>query len=424
MSTRSMRNKRKKLRKKRRRQHNYEGADRLLGENVRAKLQRTEGNTSLPPETPSAPSLTRQQQDANSLDALFRTSTELTLSQVGERALSWLLRPVTVERFLSEYYETKPLLVRAKSNKPVGSLLSKEVIFAWIKEGKLNLSEDLTLTRYVDGSRETVTPSDPSTADFDYIRDMYAKQQCSLRLLRPSQFSDALYRIVASLEAFFCCCGGSNAYLTPAGSQGFAPHYDDIDAFVVQVEGRKTWTVYRPYKGEDEQLRQLFPRLPRHSSADFTQDQVAQLHVAYETELCPGDVLYLPRGVVHQAKAPTDTHSLHVTISTGQKNTWGDLLAMALPNVIQGVIRYVMQTDLLFVSVYVLEYRVYLLRRLIFHYSDGNKDTEHLRRRYVREGVDKAATQRINSRGIVCPSTSWSSWASCIPIKPITRAER
>lgn len=36
----------------------------------------------------------------------------------------------------------------------------------------------------------------------------------------------------------------SNAYLTPPGSQGFAPHYDDIDAFIMQLEGAKAWKVY------------------------------------------------------------------------------------------------------------------------------------------------------------------------------------
>ena len=38
----------------------------------------------------------------------------------------------------------------------------------------------------------------------------------------------------------------SPSYLTPAGSQGFAPHYDDIEAFVLQLEGRKEWKLYSP----------------------------------------------------------------------------------------------------------------------------------------------------------------------------------
>ena len=34
---------------------------------------------------------------------------------------------------------------------------------------------------------------------------------------------------------------GANVYLTPAGCQGFSPHYDDINAFVLQLEGEKRW---------------------------------------------------------------------------------------------------------------------------------------------------------------------------------------
>ena len=41
------------------------------------------------------------------------------------------------------------------------------------------------------------------------------------------------------LQELFGTCVGSNTYLTPAGTQGFAPHYDDIEAFVLQLEGKK-----------------------------------------------------------------------------------------------------------------------------------------------------------------------------------------
>ena len=37
-----------------------------------------------------------------------------------------------------------------------------------------------------------------------------------------------------------------SSYLTPAHSQGFAPHYDDIEAFVLQLEGKKHWRLYSP----------------------------------------------------------------------------------------------------------------------------------------------------------------------------------
>ena len=47
-------------------------------------------------------------------------------------------------------------------------------------------------------------------------------------------------------------------YLTPAGSQGFAPHYDDIEAFVLQLEGKKHWRLYSPRNKEEV--------LPRFSS--------------------------------------------------------------------------------------------------------------------------------------------------------------
>ncbi|KAI6657455.1 hypothetical protein LOD99_201 [Oopsacas minuta] len=42
-------------------------------------------------------------------------------------------------------------------------------------------------------------------------------------------------------------------YLTPANSQGFAPHYDDIEAFILQIEGEKEWKLHPP-RNKDEIL--------------------------------------------------------------------------------------------------------------------------------------------------------------------------
>ena len=51
--------------------------------------------------------------------------------------------------------------------------------------------------------------------------------------------------MLSNLEHEFGCMVGSNAYLTPGGNtnQGFAPHYDDIEALILQLEGYKHWRV-------------------------------------------------------------------------------------------------------------------------------------------------------------------------------------
>ena len=55
---------------------------------------------------------------------------------------------------------------------------------------------------------------------------------------------------------------GVNVYITPYPNeskveQGFAPHYDDIDAFLLQLEGKKQWNLYKP--PNEEMLLDLEP---------------------------------------------------------------------------------------------------------------------------------------------------------------------
>lgn len=84
------------------------------------------------------------------------------------------------------------------------------------------------------------------------------------------------------------------SYLTPASSLGFAPRWDDIDAFILQVEGKKYWKVYAPENAEDT--------LPLDSSQNFTDDDLRERKPVFEGWLEQGDLLYVPRGYVHQVK--------------------------------------------------------------------------------------------------------------------------
>lgn len=79
---------------------------------------------------------------------------------------------------------------------------------------------------------------------------------------------------------------GANVYLTPPDSQGFAPHWDDIEAFVLQLEGKKQWKLYKPRNSNEV--------LPRFSSKDFGQEEDS-LELLMSVVLEPGDLLYFPR---------------------------------------------------------------------------------------------------------------------------------
>lgn len=68
-----------------------------------------------------------------------------------------------------------------------------------------------------------------------------------------------------------------------------APHYDDVEVFVLQLEGSKSWKLYHPIQN-----------LPREHSGDFDRDELDEPFM--ELTLQPGDLMYLPRGVIHEAR--------------------------------------------------------------------------------------------------------------------------
>jgi bifunctional lysine-specific demethylase and histidyl-hydroxylase NO66 len=134
--------------------------------------------------------------------------------------------------------------------------------------------------------------------------------------------------MLSLFELEWGCMVGANAYLTaPGSSQGFAPHFDDIEAFCLQLEGRKRWKVYAPAKEA---------RLPRVSSADFTEDDMIDREPVLDVVLEPGDLLYMPRGWIHQGiTLPGNEHSLHLTMSAMQQWAWVDYLELLLPEALE-----------------------------------------------------------------------------------------
>jgi len=98
----------------------------------------------------------------------------------------------------------------------------------------------------------------------------------------------------------------ANAYITPPDAQGFEPHYDVHDVFVLQAAGQKRWTVHEPVHPHPLDSQPWTDH--RDAVAARSRDTPT-----IDTVLKPGDTLYLPRGWVHSARSE-DTTSIHLTI--------------------------------------------------------------------------------------------------------------
>ena len=82
----------------------------------------------------------------------------------------------------------------------------------------------------------------------------------------------------------------ANSYYTPRGSQGFAVHHDTHDVLVLQVAGEKRWLLYNP-------LLELPLKHQRYSRSLGDEGEPTD-----DIILRAGDMLYLPRGWLHQAE--------------------------------------------------------------------------------------------------------------------------
>ena len=230
-------------------------------------------------------------------------------------SLKHLIEPVTPAEFLSAYWEAKPLVVHRDRPDHFAGLLSLSDIDRVITTLSLGI-DDIQMTQ----AGRTIT------------RDMYCYPSGMIDPARLSAlYADgatvilpqlhmrlpALADLCRAMEREFSVRFQTNIYLTPPGdSQGFRAHFDNHDVFVLQVSGSKAWQIYDT--PED---------LP-HRGTEFDPEKYKPGDLTQSFELRQGDMVYIPRGVMHDAVSG-DQSSLHITLGVITR-TWTDLLVEAL----------------------------------------------------------------------------------------------
>lgn len=240
----------------------------------------------------------------------------------GLKLFTWMIAPFNPEIFLTHVFEKKPLHIARKKPTYYKDIISTPTIDHMLRNENIQFTKNIDITSYIDGKRETHNPE--GRAHPHLVWDYYVNG-CSIRLLNPQTYIPKLHILNATLQEYFNSFVGANSYLTPPDSQGFAPHYDDIEAFILQAEGKKIWRVYEPLSVNEV--------LPRVSSKNYDQNEIGE--PILEVTLEAGDMLYFPRGYIHQGVTIDGEHSLHVTVSMYQKHSWADLLEKLVPAALQ-----------------------------------------------------------------------------------------
>jgi len=237
-----------------------------------------------------------------------------TASSKGPRHASFadLLYPTTIEDFYENYYEKKPLHIHRRDVSYYADILSERDMDLFFQNHQIP-SSTLRMTRNGEeiASARFSQAGNGALVDTAKLLDLYGEGNTIVvnsgdrSIPRLIQYRDRMERELECRLQF-------NLYVTPQGAQGFAAHYDDHDVFILQVSGRKNWRLF-------------------HSPVELPSTRQGHKKGTYELgapkltcELFPGDLLYIPRGVLHEAETKGFA-SIHVTFGL-HPTYWFDLV--------------------------------------------------------------------------------------------------
>jgi ribosomal protein L16 Arg81 hydroxylase len=236
------------------------------------------------------------------------------VQQTPAETFEWLIHPVTPRDFEQDYYERRVLVVSRGTPGYYQRLLSVADLDAVLATHNAK-HPDIQITQY-----DKEIPAGEYTNASGVVDPLRAARLFSegATLIFPhlQMRVPALAELCAALSRRLSSRMQTNIYFTPPEAQGFKPHWDTHDVFVLQVAGSKRWSIFDT-KIPLPLLGQKFEP-ERDRPGDVTQ----------EFELAAGDMVYIPRGLMHAARSTADP-SLHITVGL-MAYTWADFFLQAV----------------------------------------------------------------------------------------------
>jgi hypothetical protein len=241
--------------------------------------------------------------------------------KMSSLSLANLIYPIAPSEYIEEYWE-KDCLVAKITTESVEDVLTVREVESLANSLSQSKPEWLRLIHNNKTIHEDAYSTSEQLVDVAKVAKAY-HEGYSIQLARLHKRSAAVGRLCRRIEQDLLALGvslidrvGAHAYLTPANSRGLGVHCDYQDVFVIQLDGAKRWKV-----------REWTSRYPiEQTTLDISEDDLPNIRL--DTTLEKGDVLYIPRGSVHEAWTE-GAFSLHLSLSI-YPATYNDLLTTAL----------------------------------------------------------------------------------------------
>uniref|UniRef100_A0A8D2ZND0 Bifunctional lysine-specific demethylase and histidyl-hydroxylase n=1 Tax=Scophthalmus maximus TaxID=52904 RepID=A0A8D2ZND0_SCOMX len=192
-----------------------------------------------------------------------------------------LIHPMGTEQFFMEYWEKKPLhLKRSDSNiaSYYQSLFQLSDLQSLCSQG-LDYYKDINVVRCINGKKKVLNKD--GRVKSSVLNKHLVQNKATIQFHQPQRFK----------------------------------------VFILQLEGQKHWRLYSP----------TVPLAAEYSVE--SEERIGS--PTHDIILEAGDVLYFPRGTIHHARTPAGVdHSTHLTLSTYQRMSWGDMLLDIFPGLL------------------------------------------------------------------------------------------
>ena len=235
--------------------------------------------------------------------------------------LERLLHPIDLRTFKTQHWEQKPLILHRGDSSFYQNLLSLSDVDYILSHSSIR-SSDIRLVH--EGQEISISNRPAGTnlaaGSLEAVFQHYRKGS-TISLLFLHEHWPPLKKLCQSIATELSVGVQVNVYLTPQNEKGLKTHYDTHDVFVLQTYGAKRWRIY------DSPIK--LPLLDRPYVADASKYPGEP---SAELNLSSGDLLYIPRGYLHDAVS-LEASSLHLTIGI-KPVTWASVILDSVQAVI------------------------------------------------------------------------------------------